>query len=129
MVVADDSIFGTDYSSKGEITSTGDISLVTGLDNAKQNIKSWLGTDKGFYPSIDTEYGSLISEALGNDTTNVNLDTIIIYIENALYANPRVQSILQVTPYSTVNDSILFKIEVELVNGQNDTFTIDITEE
>lgn len=128
MVVADDSLFGTDYSSTGEITSTGDISLVTGINNAKQNIHNWLGTDKGFYPSIDEEYGSLISEALGNDTNNVNLDTISIYIENALYDNPRVQSILQILPYTTVNDTIIFKIEVELVNGQYESFTVNIGE-
>ena len=130
MVVAvDDSLFGTDYSSKGEITSSGDISLVTGLENAKQNIHKWLGTDKGFYPSIDEEYGSLISEALGNDTNQVNIDTIMIYIENALLENPRVQNILSINPYTTIQDTILFKIEVELVNGQNDTFTIDINGE
>ena len=130
MVVAvDDSLFGTDYSSKGEITSSGDISLVTGLENAKQNIHNWLGTDKGFYPSIDSEYGSLISEALGNDTNQVNIDTIMIYIENALLENPRVQNILSINPYTTIQDTLLFKIEVELVNGQNDTFTIDINGE
>ena len=34
----DDSLFGADYSSKGELTSTGDIALVEGLTYAKQSI-------------------------------------------------------------------------------------------
>lgn len=124
----DDSLFGTDYSSKGELTSTGDIGLVTGLDNAKQNIKNWLSTDKGFYPSIDEEYGSEISEVLGWDTLETNVSAIMLCIENALYDNPRVKQILELTPYTTVKDTIVIRVSVELVNGQNDNFTLDIGE-
>lgn len=124
MVAVDDSLFGTDYNSNGEITSNGDISLVSGIDNAKQNIHNWLGTDKGFYSNIDENYGSLISEALGDDTTLINKDIMIIYIQNALYENPRVQTILNIEPYQTVQDKLIFKVEVELVNGQYTSFTV-----
>lgn len=124
----DDSLFGTDYSSKGELTSTGDISLVSGIDNAKQNIKNWLSTDKGFYPSIDEDYGSEISEVLGWDNIENHTSALILCIENALYDNPRVQRILEITPYQTVKDTIIMQVTVELVNGQTDNFTLNIGE-
>ena len=126
--INDDSIFGVDYSSTGELSSTGDIKLVSGLDNAKQNIRNWLLTDKGFYPSVDTEYGSEIREALGEDENNATLDTLIIYIQNALYDNPRVQSIETITPYSTVKGELTLNISVLLVNGETETFNINLDE-
>ena len=124
----DDSIFGTDYDSKGGLTSTGDIALVTGLDNAKQNIRNWLLTDKGFYPSIDDEYGSEIREALGEDFDDATIDLVIVYIQNALYDNPRVENIESISPYVTVNDELIIQIGVTLVNGENESFNINLEE-
>ena len=125
---ADDSIFGVDYSSDGELSSTGDIKLVRGLDNAKQSIRNWLLTDKGFYPSIDTEYGSEIREALGEDENNDTLGSLNIYILDALRANPRVESVEAIVPYATVRGELTLNISVVLVNGETETFNINLDE-
>ena len=128
VVEVDDSLFGTDYSSKGELTASGDISLVTGLDNAKQSIRNWLLTEKGFYPSVDDEYGSEIKLALGEDYDTPNIDALKIYIQNALYDNPRVKDILGISEYLTVKGEVTMHIEVELVNGSEESFNIGLDE-
>jgi len=128
MVEQDDSIFGTDYSSKGGVTSTGDIELVTGLENAKQNIHNQLLTQKGFYPSVDNEWGSELFEALGEDFEGQSIDALIIYIRNALYENPRVQTIQRIEPYITVDRKLNFILEVSLVNGTDETMNLDLGE-
>lgn len=128
MVEQDDSIFGTDYSSKGGVTSTGDIELVTGLANAKQNIHNQLLTQKGFYPSVDNEWGSELFEALGEDFEEQSIDAIIIYIQNALYENPRVQTIQRIEPYTTVDKKLNIILEVSLVNGTDETMNFDLGE-
>lgn len=125
----DDSIFGTDYSSKGGVTSNGDMELVTGLDNAKQNIRNWLLTDKGFYPSIDSDYGSEIREILGEDYEEESISALKIYVTNALLDNPRVQTIKNITPYITIDNKIKLLIEVMLVNGTSDSLNITVEEE
>ena len=125
----DDSIFGTDYNSKGGVTSSGDIELVTGLDNAKQNIRNWLLTDKGFYPSIDSDYGSEIREVLGEDYEEESIGALKIYVTNALLDNPRVQTIKNITPYITIDNKIKLLIEVLLVNGTSDSLNITVEEE
>ena len=128
MVEQDDSIFGTDYSSKGGVTCTGDIELVTGLENAKQNIHNQLLTQKGFYPSVDNEWGSELFEALGEDFEEQSIDAIIIYIQNALYENPRVQTIQRIEPYTTVDKKLNIILEVSLVNGTDETMNLDLGE-
>ena len=128
MVEQDDSIFGTDYSIKGGVTSTGDIELVTGLENAKQNIHNQLLTQKGFYPSVDNEWGSELFEALGEDFEEQSIDAIIIYIQNALYENPRVQTIQRIEPYTTVDKKLNIILEVSLVNGTDETMNLDLGE-
>ena len=125
----DDSIFGTDYSSTGGVTSSGDMELVTGLDNAKQNIRNWLLTDKGFYPNIDDEYGSEIREVLGEDYEEESISALRIYVANALLDNPRVQTIQNITPYITIDKKIKLLIEVLLVNGTSDSLNITVEEE
>ena len=82
MVEVDDSIFGVDYSSNGGVSATGDIELVEGLANAKQNIRNQLLTRKGMYPSVDTEWGSEIFEVLGEDFEASSIDALKIYIQN-----------------------------------------------
>ena len=125
----DDSIFGTDYSSKGGVTSNGDMELVTGLDNAKQNIRNWLLTDKGFYPNIDSDYGSEIREVLGEDYEEESISALKIYVTNALLDNPRVQTIQNITPYITIDNKIKLLIEVLLVNGTSDSLNITVEED
>lgn len=122
----DDSIYGCDYSSKGGITASGDIELVEGLDNAKQSIHNQLLTDKGFYPSIDAEYGSEIYEVLGEDHEEQNIEALKIHIQNALLDNPRVLEINRIEPYITINRKINFIIEVELVNGTENEIIIEL---
>lgn len=124
----DDSLFGTDYDSTGRLTDSGDIGLVTGLDNAKQNIRNWLLTDKGFYPSIDEEYGSEIREALGEDVNQVNIQAVIVYVENALKDNPRVESIDEINTYITVNNDIILQLSLGLVNGSQENLNVDLSE-
>lgn len=122
----DDSLFGADYSSQGELTSTGDIALVEGLTNAKQSIVNNILIEKGTYPSIDSEYGSEIYEVLGEDYEAGNVEALQVYIRNCLLENERVQTINNITPYTTVDKRLILNISVELVNGQDTEFLIDL---
>ena len=128
-MVDEDSVFGCDYSSNGDVTATGDIQTVQGMDNAKQNIHNWLLTDKGFYPSIDTEYGSEIRAILGEDYEDMSIDALKIHIKNALLDNPRVLEITRLEPYITVDKKVKMIIDVVLVNGVNDTLNITVEDE
>ena len=122
----DDSIFGVDYSSNGGVTATGDMELVEGLDNAKQSIYNQIMTEKGTYPSIDTEYGSLIYEALGEDFESHSVDALIVYVRNVLYDNPRVKMITRISPYVTVTGELHLILGVTLVNGTEDNLNLNI---
>ena len=121
----DDEIYGVDYSSKGGVTATGDIELVEGLDNAKQSIRNQILTERGTYPSIDDEYGSDIYEVLGEDFEESSIEALSVYIENVLLENPRVLEINNIIPLITVDKKINVMIEVELVNGTEDTLNIE----
>ena len=122
---ADDSIFGCDYSSTGDINEKGDILLVEGLDNAKQNIRNNILTKKGYYPSVDTEWGSEIHEVLGEDMNKDSIDAIVVHIQNVMRSNPRVLSVSQINPYVTIDKRLIFKIELMLVNGTEETINIE----
>lgn len=121
----DDEIYGVDYSSKGGVTATGDMELVEGLDNAKQSIRNQILTERGTYPSIDDEYGSDIYEVLGEDFEESSIEALSVYIENVLLENPRVLEINNIIPLITVDKKINVMIEVELVNGTEDTLNIE----
>ena len=121
----DDTIFGCDYSSNGGITANGDIELVEGLANAKQNIRNQLLTRKGLYPSVDTEYGSEIFEVLGEDFEDENIDSLFVYVQNAMLENPRVQSITDLNAIVTVDKRIVIVLRVELVNGTEETLNVE----
>lgn len=122
----DDSIYGVDYSSTGGISETGDMALVEGLNNAKQSILNQLLTEKGYYPSIDDEYGSEIFEIMGEDIEDFNLDALKVYIENALLENERVESIKRIDVNITVTNKINVILEVLLVNGTEETVTFEL---
>ena len=128
MVEVDDSIFGVDYSSNGGVSNTGDIELVEGLANAKQNITNQILTKKGFYPSIDTEYGSEIHQVLGEDSESFTIDALVVHIQNVLLENPRVSEIQRIEPYMSVVKKLHVIIEVVLVNGSEDSFNINLEE-
>lgn len=121
----DDSLFGCDYSSNGGVTATGDIMLIEGIDNAKQSIKNQLMTEKGFYPSIDDEYGSEIYEVLGEDFEEPSVDALVVYIQNSLLENERVKDILSIDPFVTVDKKLVMMINVELVNGTEESLNIE----
>lgn len=120
----DDSIFGTDYSSNGGVTSTGDIELVTGIDNARQSIYNQLLTEKGAYPSMDTDYGSEIYEVLGEDFYDAPIEALKVHIEAALFENPRVLEIDRIDEMVTVDKKLNMIVGVVLVNGTEDTLNI-----
>lgn len=124
----DDSIYGCDYSSNGGVTAMGDIELVEGLSNARQSIVNQLLTEKGFYPSIDEDYGSEIFEVLGEDLEDSGIEALKVHIQNTLYDNERVKSINRIEPYVTVDKRINIIIEVELVNGTEESFNIQLDE-
>ena len=121
----DDSLFGCDYSSNGGVTATGDIMLIEGIDNAKQSIKNQLMTEKGFYPSVDDEYGSEIYEVLGEDFEEPSVDALVVYIQNSLLENERVKDILSIDPFVTVDKKLVMMINVELVNGTEESLNIE----
>lgn len=114
--------------SKGGVTATGDIELVEGLSNARQSIINQLLTEKGFYPSIDDDYGSEIFEVLGEDLEDSGIEALKVHIQNTLYDNERVKSINRIEPYVTVDKRINIIIEVELVNGTEESFNIELDE-
>ena len=120
----DDSIYGVDYSSTGDVSNTGDMLLVEGLSNAKQSIRNQILTEKGFYPSVDTDYGSEVYEVLGEDIEEPTLEALKVYIRNTLLDNPRVNDILEINPYLTVNKELVVMIKVELVNGTEEDLNI-----
>ena len=122
----DDSIYGVDYSSTGGVSNTGDILLVEGLSNAKQSIHNQLLTEKGFYPSVDTDYGSEIYEVLGEDLEEPTLEALKVYIQNALLDNPRVKDIIEIIPHLTIDKRLNIYLKVELVNGTEDELNITL---
>lgn len=124
----DEEIYGCDYCSCGEVSSSGDIKLVEGLDNAKQAIRNQLLTRLGTYPSIDTEYGSRIYELWGEDIRQSNLEALQVHIRNALLKQARVKTIISITPYISVDKKIKANIVVELVNGSEEKINIEIGE-
>lgn len=119
-------IYGTDYSSSGEVASNGDIKIVTGLENAKQAICNQLLTRVGTYPSVDTEYGSSIFELWGEDLLKPNLEALSVHISNALYKQERVKTIKDIFPYVTIDKKLKCNMTVELVDGSDETINIEI---
>ena len=124
----DDEIFGVDYSSKGGVTASGDMELVSGIHNAKQSIFNQLLTEKGAYPSIDDDYGSEIYEVLGEDYEDATIEALQIYIQNALFDNPRVQEIARIEQHRLINGDLNILLNIILVNGTEETINLNITE-
>lgn len=124
----DDDIFGVDYSSNGGVTASGDMELVNGLANARQSIYNQMFTEKGTYPSIDSEYGSEIYEALGEDFEDATVEALQVYIKNSLLENPRVKEIARIEPYKTVTGELNIILNIVLVNGTENTLNLNIEE-
>ena len=117
-------IYGTDYSSTGYITSTGDIGLSTGLDNCKQSIHNHLLTRVGTY-DFSKNYGSLIMDVIGEDNNNITLQILEVHLRNALAQEPRVKEIKSITSYFTIT-GIHSTIRVLLVSQDEEIIEIQI---
>ena len=126
--MADEEIYGCDYSSEGFVSSTGDIGLVSELDNAKQSIRNQLLTRVGTYPSIDSDYGSECFDVLGEDKNNATMQALAVYVKEALLKQERVASIENIEPQITENGFKVL-IHILLVNGTEEEMELDITGE
>lgn len=121
-------IYGVDYSSAGEVSSTGDILCVSGLQNAKQAIRNELITPMGSYPSVDDEYGSEIYTLHGEDLTTSQIDELTVHIENALLKQERVEEIQDIEINLTEN-GLKASLRVLLVNGTEEEIELDLEED
>lgn len=119
-------IYGVDYSSTGEASSTGDILCVSGLNNARQAIKNALITPYGAYPSVDDEYGSEIYTLHGEDLTSNQLQALKVHIQNALLKQERVKSIENIELQLTKDKGLQAYLHVMLVNDSEETITLDM---
>ena len=117
-------IYGTDYSSNGGVSSTGDILCVTGLNNARQAIRNGLITPLGSYPSVDDEYGSELYTLHGEDLTNNQLQALTVHIQNSLLKEERVKEIENIEVKMTNDAGLKAYIHVLLVNDSEEEITL-----
>lgn len=115
--MTDTEIYGTDYSSDGFITSNGDIGLVTELANAEQAIRNRLLTRLGTYPTIDTDYGSNVHQALGEKGNSSLISELRVYVENCMLEEPRVYGIINLDITLENHDIIKLQLQLQLVDG------------
>ena len=115
--MTDTEIYGTDYSSEGFITSNGDIGLVTELANAEQAIRNRLLTRLGTYPTIDTDYGTNVHQALGEKINNSLISELRVYIENGMLEEPRVYGIINLDITPAEHEVLIIALHLQLVDG------------
>jgi len=108
-------IFGIDYSSNGELTSSGDLMLVEGWDNAKQAIKNRLLTRIMIYDYLG-EYGCDLDKVIGEPTNHITLQFLNLIIKDSLNLEPRVQEILELDSYFE-DKKIIGEMNLLLVEG------------
>ena len=125
--MTDTEIYGADYSSRGLLSSTGDIGLVSELDNAEQAIRNRLLTRIGTYPNIDDEYGSEVFEVLGEKITDELIDELGVYVENCMLDEPRVYEVVDLTIVRVGHDALKISLLVQLVDGSELGFDEEIT--
>lgn len=113
--MVDEEIFGVDYSSNGELTSTGDLMLVSGLDNAKQAIRNRLLTSILIYDYLE-EYGCNLTNIYGEPTNHNSLQLLDLIIKDSLNLEPRVQEILEINCYFE-GKIIIVEMSLLLVDG------------
>ena len=115
--MTDTEIYGTDYASDGFITSNGDVGLVSELDNAEQAIRNRLLTRLGTYPTIDTDYGSEVHQALGEKRNSALISELRVYVENCMLEEPRVYGILDLDITLEDKDVLRLQLQLQLVDG------------
>lgn len=120
----DETIYGTTIDSTGQISSTGDILLISGVELARQEIKKELICRVGDY-FADDEYGSDLLNTLGEAGNNVLLDSLNLLITDFSNKNPYIESLEDVKFIFPSTDTLHMKITFQLVDGT----LIDIEEE
>lgn len=115
--MTDTEIYGTDYSSDGFITSNGDIGLVTELANAEQAIRNRLLTRLGTYPTIDTDYGSNVHQAVGEKRNPSLISELRVYVENCMLEEPRVYGIINLDITLAEYEVLVIALHLQLVDG------------
>ena len=109
-----DEIFGIDYSSNGELTSSGDLMLVEGLNNAKQAIRNRLLTRIIIYDYL-WEYGCDLDKVIGKPSNNTSIALLELLIKDTLNLEPRVERIMKL--YSYIHDKkIITEMNLLLVD-------------
>lgn len=124
--MVDTEIYGTDYNSLGEVTSTGDIGLATELSNVEQAIRNRLLTRLGTYPTINTDYGSEIHLCIGEKLNTSLTNKLEVYIRNCMLEEPRVYDILDLTLNKVGQDTLRIQLLLQLVDGSEIGFTEEI---
>lgn len=107
-------IFGIDYSSNGELTSSGDLMLLDGLDNAKQAIRNRLLTRIMTYDYLG-KYGCDLDKVVGEPTNHITLQLLDLIIKDSLNLEPRVQEILGFNSYFE-DKNIIVELNLLLVD-------------
>lgn len=113
--MTDEAIFGKDYSANGELTSKGDLMLVSGLSNAKQAIRNRLLTNKDVYNYL-SNYGCDLRSVLGEKRNHTSLQLLDLIIRESLNLEPRAQRVKELDCYFT-EGRIVAEISIELVDG------------
>lgn len=111
----DEDIFGIDYSANGELTSTGGLMLISGLDNAKQAIYNRLLTRTEIYDYLNN-YGCDLSNLYGEPTNHNSLQLLELIIKDSLNLEPRVKQILNLNCYFE-DKTIIAEMSLLLVDG------------
>ena len=115
--MTDTEIYGADYDSHGLISSTGDIGLVSELDNAEQAIRNRLLTKIGTYPTIDDEYGSEVPDLLGEKHNQEMINQLSVYVHNCMLDEPRVYEVSDLSITIVDHDDLLLQLNLQLVDG------------
>lgn len=90
--------FGTDINRLWIPNAQGDFAIVTGLDNAAQAVYNRVMTKLGELDCLGyTNYGNQSDECLGMTDLQTAEQLIILYTNNCLLQEPRVQDIQNIT--------------------------------
>ena len=119
--------FGCDIDSSWTATNTGDLKLISGVDNAEQAIYNRLMTklnELDYFGYIN--YGNQSYDAMGMTDLKTAEQVVILYTTNCLKIEPRVERVNNVSvdfkgAYATVNANIKL---IGVTNTNNLVFNI-----
>lgn len=102
--------FGTDIDKDWSVTATGDLKLVSGLENAEQQVLKRLTTPYGELEVLGSpEYGNQSYGVLGETDLELAKSLIEIYNDECLKSEPRVETIESI---QIVKDGNAFTIDL-----------------